>query len=387
MNGTNYTTLMAHLTDVPDPRGKQGRQYEWVFILTVLCGALISGSRSVRGMAQWAWLHMEEIVAAVKPVRLKVPSASTLYRALRKVDITELEGRISAYIAELDAADRVTGEVQGRDGAGLRGQSIDGKEVRMASKQGAPLMLVSLVRHESGAVLAQKAVSRKTNEITVAPALLAGRDLTGTVTTMDALLTQREIAQQIVEQGGDYLMVVKGNQPSLHEAISLLFESPPVPARAKEVLRYTYTTGDHGRIDRRTLESSTALNHYLDWPGVAQVLRRTRRSRQVTTDERSEHVTYGITSLARQRALPEQIESLWRAHWTIENRLHYVRDESMGEDRSTLRSDNAPHAMAALRNAILALLRFEGWSNIPDGFRFFNASVHKSLIAIGALET
>ncbi len=387
MNGTNYTTLMAHLADVPDPRGRRGRQHEWVFILTVLCGALISGNRNVRGMAQWAWLHMEGIVAAVKPERLRVPSASTLYRALRKVEIAELKGRIRAYTAEIDAADRMRGAVQGGDGAWLRGQSIDGKEVRIASKQGAPLMLVSLVRYESGMVLAQEAVSRKTNEIPVAPALLAGRDLTGTVTTMDALLTQREIAQQIVEQGGDYLMVVKGNQPSLYEAISFLFECPPVPARAQEILRYTYTTGDHGRIDRRTLESSTALNHYLDWPGVAQVLRRTRRSRKVATGELTEQVTYGITSLSRSRALPKQIEALWRAHWTIENRLYYVRDESMGEDRSTLRSDNAPHALAALRNASLALLRFEGWSNIPDGSRFFNASVHKSLIAIGALET
>ena len=148
---------------------------------------------------------------------------------------------------------------------------MDGKEVRGAGKQGKPLMLVSLVRHESAAVLAQQAVDRKTNEITVAPELLADRDLTGTVTTMDALLTQRQIAEQILAQHGDYLMVVKRNQPSLHEAIEFLFTSPPLAASPDEYLRHAYTDPGHGRIDTYTLESSTALNDYLDWPQVGQV--------------------------------------------------------------------------------------------------------------------
>ena len=120
---------------------------------------------------------------------------------------------------------------------------------------------------------------------------------------------------------------------------------------------------------------------------MAQVLRRTRRSIEVTTGEISHHVTYGITSIDRKSALPKQLEILWRARWTIENKIHYVRDESMGEDRSTIRSDNAPHAMAIFRNAIITLLRYHGWSNIPDGFRYFEASLQESLIAIGAMET
>ena len=221
----------------------------------------------------------------------------------------------------------------------------------------------------------------------MAPDLLAGRDLTGTVTTMDALLTQRQIAEQILAQNGDYLMGVKGNQPSLHEAIELLFSSPPVPASDGEYLRHSYTNDGHGRIETRTLESSTALNDYLDWPGLGQVVRRTRRSISAKTGEISQHVTYAVTSLDRRRALPKQIKAIWRAHWTIENRLHYVRDESMGEDRSTLRSDKAPHAIATLRNAVLTLLRYEGWTNVRDAFRYFNASVQYPLKIIGALET
>jgi predicted transposase YbfD/YdcC len=387
MNQVNYTTLIEKLADMPDPRSKRGRRYEWLFILTILCGALLRGQKSVWGMAQWAFLHGQEILAVLQPRRRMVPSAATLYRTLRAIDVDELEERLSEYSAAIDCDDRVMGAVAGPQQGSVRGQAIDGKEVRGAGKQGAPLSLVSLVRHESAVVLAQQAVEQKTNEITAAPVLLAGRNLQGTVTTMDALLTQQEIAAQILAQGGDYLMVVKRNQPTLFEAIEVLFDSPPIPASADEYLRYTYTNPGHGRIETRILESSTALNDYLKWPGLAQVLRRTRRVVEVKTGEISEHVTFAMTSLARTQAWPQQLEALWRAHWTIENRLHYVRNESMGEDRSTLRSGNAPHALAALRNAILALLRYEGWSNIPDAFRYFAASVHKSLQIIGALET
>ena len=136
---------------------------------------------------------------------------------------------LSHYTTAIDNDDGVSVVVTGPNRHRLRGQSVDGKEVRGATKQGAPLTLVSLVRHESATLLAQLCVARKTNEITVVPDLLDGRNLTGTVTTMDALSTQRDIAQQILDQNGDYLMVVKSNQPTLYEAIQLLFASPPIP--------------------------------------------------------------------------------------------------------------------------------------------------------------
>lgn len=110
---------------------------------------------------------------------------------------------------------------------GWRGQAIDGKELRGVRAHGESLQLVSLVQHANAVVVAQVPVANKSNEITAAPQLLAGRDLTGTVTTTDALHTQRQFAQQIRAQNGHYLMVVKENQPALYDAIELLFECPP----------------------------------------------------------------------------------------------------------------------------------------------------------------
>lgn len=387
MNPTNYTKLTEYLKEIPDPRSSRGQSHVWIYVLTIVCLGLLSGETSIRGIVQWAYNNREELLAELKPKRMRVPSASTLYRAVRNISLEKLEEQVARYTQSLDENDKSVGKIETLSGKEIRGQSVDGKTVRGASKRGNPCHLVSVVRHDYGTVLSQEKVDVKTNEITVVPQVLSEVSLEGTVTTMDALLTQRKIAQQIVDAGGDYLMVVKMNQPTLYESIKMVFDSPPIPVDPDEFLSFTYSEKGHGRIETRTLESTIALTSYLDWPGNAQVMRRTRRAIDTTTGEVSNEVHYGITSVDRTHAFPKQLEQLWRAHWTIENRVHYVRDVSMGEDSSSLRSDNAPQAMAAFRNAILSLLRFEGWNIIPDAFRFFSANLPKSVQIIGALET
>jgi hypothetical protein len=127
----------------------------------------------------------------------------------------------------LDDADPTLLHVAMCDGQVFRGQAVDGKDVRGASADGTHTFVASLVRHDSAYVLNQMTVIVKTNEITVVLALLAGRDLTATVTTMNALLTQRHLAQQIVEKNGHYLMIIKKNQPTLYWAADLVFREPP----------------------------------------------------------------------------------------------------------------------------------------------------------------
>ena len=172
-------------------------------LLTILCAALASGHRSVHAIAQWTQEHAAELVEQLQPKRHRLPSAATLYRAVRSINVAVLEDQLAHYAPSLEA-----GSVRSRSGdksactGQLIGQSIDGKEVRGARAHGHPVCLVSLVRHDSGVVLEQRAVDQKSNEIKAVPHLLQGQDLRGTVTTMDALLTQRAIAQQIVGGGG-----------------------------------------------------------------------------------------------------------------------------------------------------------------------------------------
>ena len=112
-------------------------------------------------------------------------------------------------------------------------------------------------------------------------------------------------------------------------------------------------------------------------------MRRTYHAVDLRTGEVVHQVTYGITSLSRTRALPKHIAALRRAHWTIENRDHYVRDETFGEDRCQLHSGHSAQALAALRNAVLNVLRYQGWSSIPAALRRYGASLQKALTLLG----
>lgn len=415
MDSSQYTNLLEALIQVPDPRKAKGKQYEWRIVLAALCAAIASGQRSVRAIAQWVQEHEAELIQQLRPTKQRLPSAATLYRVLRAVDAQTVESHLSrlapfAPYSSSEGEDHQATKSQtchvrqmkhkhprkpkhrGQDKRRLRlvGQSIDGKELRGARAHGRPICLVSLVRHGTGIVLGQRAVERKSNEIKAVPPLLQEQDLRGTVTTMDALLTQRAIAQQIVSGGGHYLMSVKANQPQLCLATAELFADPPWLACEQQAnyRRYSKVEKGHGRVEKRTLESSPALREYmqeyLHWPSGEQVMRRTCRRVILKTGEVSEEVKYGVTSLRWEEADAEELEGLWRGHWTIENRVHYVRDVTIGEDANHTRVGNAPQVLAALRNAILNLIRAKGWTNIADGIRHYAAFPHRALSLISS---
>ena len=192
----------------------------------------------------------------------------------------------------------------------------------------------------------------------VAPELLKGVSLQGKVVTGDALYSQRKLVQQIRDAGGHYLVVVKKNQLTLYQDIELLFAQPP----EDEVFASAETQNRHGdRREIRRLWASTALRGYLDWPGVEQVCKVERISE--SKENRTEQVRYVITDLGTEVS-PEDLMRHVRGHWGIENRLHYVRDVTFGEDASQVRKQAAPEVMAALRNVTIGILRKAGWQNI-----------------------
>ena len=191
--------------------------------------------------------------------------------------------------------------------------------------------MVAAYAGESGLVLGQKGVrgDGKESELGLATSLLAQLELEGRVVAGDALYAHWELSLRVLEQGGDYFWALKDNQPGVKEAVSLLFEQPPWG----ESFAYACQEGRHGdRWERRRLWASTALNDYLDWPGLGQVccLERTRWRKGRETVERA----YAITSLTPERADAALLLVIWREHWGIENRLHWVRDVVFGEDQS-----------------------------------------------------
>jgi predicted transposase YbfD/YdcC len=377
-------TLVPYLKAVPDMRHARGKQYELWVLLTILSVALLSGQKTVWGIVHWALLHAGELIAHLELPKKRLPSCSTFYMTLHTIGIEGLEGKIAEMGTAMEKENRASETLRGADGAPLRGMATDGKDLRGARAHGDQTFLVSLVGHGDGLVLGQERVDVKTNEITVVPKLLAGRDLRGVVVTMDALLAQRAIAQQILDQGGDYLMVVKKNQPQLWANIDLLFQSPPLCPDEEDRTTLVLHNKSHGRRERRTLETSAQLSAYLGWPGAAQVMRRTYHAVDLRTGEITHEVVYGITSLSRGRAKTKHLAALWRGHWTIENRDHYVRDETFGEDRCQLHVGHSAQALAALRNAVLNVLRYQGWSSVPAAMRRYGASLHQALQVLGA---
>jgi predicted transposase YbfD/YdcC len=251
--------------------------------------------------------------------------------------------------------------------------------LRGSRKRGAvDTHLLSAVSQRLGVVLGQVAVADKTNEIPTAPELLAQLVLTGRVVTVDALLTQTALAETILAQGGDYLMVVKDNQPTLAADLATLFADPDAPVtQAEEAALHG------GQCACRRLLASTELVGYVRWPGVQQVLAMERTVVHKRTGEVRREWAYAVTSLPPARATPAQLLTLWREHWAIENKLHYVRDVTFAEDRAATWKDRIPQVMAALRNAAIGLARLDGQTNIAAACRHYAAQPASALLALG----
>jgi predicted transposase YbfD/YdcC len=214
-------------------------------------------------------------------------------------------------------------------------------------------------------------------ELAAAPGLLAALPLGGRLVTGDALYCQAALCRQIREQAGDDLVVVKANQPDLLWAVRTLFAAPP----PGEAFATAVDWGQHGdRVERRQVWASAALTGYLDWPGAQQVLCVERRCLRRGTWTRE--VRYAITSLGPGVTAAALLGHV-RRHWAIENRLHWVRDVTMGEDACRVRSGAAPQILAALRNTALALARRAGWTNIAEALRHYAWRPGAALAVLG----
>ena len=168
---------------------------------------------------------------------------------------------------------------------------------------------------------------------------------------------------------------MKDNQPTLKQDIKDIWESE-APAQAVQ------TNKHGGRVERRLLWVSGLLAGYSDWPHLAQVCRLERTTHEKKGIRRE--LAYAVTSLSSEEATPNQLLNLWRGHWGIENRIHWVRDVTMDEDRSQVRTGAAPQIMAALRNLTIGLLRMAGEPNIAAALRRNATSPIHPLTLIGA---
>lgn len=343
--------LLASLTHVPDPRDPRGVRHPAAVILAVTISAVLAGARSFVAIGEWVADQSDHVLTVLGAGDRDVPSESAIRRLLTRLDPDLLDSALGGWMWTR------TAQVGGRRVIALDGKTVRGARRRGAGHDSAP-HLVAAFDHTAGTVLGQLAVSAKSNEIPAVRTLLGSFDLTGAVVTLDAMHTQNDTAKVITTAGADYVFTVKSNQPRLHRACKKL-PWANVPAHS------TVDTG-HGRRARRTIKV-LAMPAWIEFPGAVQIaqIRRT-----VTRQGRkSVEVVYVITSADHRDAPPATLASWVQGHWGIENQLHWVRDVTYDEDRSQIRTGNAPQVMAAIRNAAISLLRLAGWTNIAAALR------------------
>ena len=363
------------LAAISDPRQARGRRHSLVALLALVCVATLCGYRSYSAMAEWGRNYGREVLRALGFSHPTPPCAATLHRVLRRLDPQAVEAALGRWAEEVLAALPPVPPQQ-------EALALDGKTLRGSRKQGAPgTHLLSALAHRVGLTVAQEAVEDKTNEIGAVQAVLDNLILAGRVVTVDALLTQRAVAQAIVERGGHYVLVAKDNQPHLRQDIAGLLATP-APLAAP--LRHAQTVDKgHGRIERRRLTTRALLPGDCDWPGAQQVFRVERRVIGMKTGEVHTEVLAGLTSRPAEAATPQQVLGFLRDYWRIENQSHWVRDVTFDEDRSQVRCGAIPEVMAAFRTTAIGLLRVAGETNIAAACRRCAAQPWRALALIG----
>lgn len=346
-------TLLSVLGKVPDPRDPRGVRYPLAGVLAVAVCAVLAGARSFAAIGDWALDLGTDQLDRLGLER--APVESTMRKLFTRMDAVALDSQLA-----------VLGWCRTRLVEGRRVIAIDGKTVRGArtATTTAPHLIAAL-DHATGVVLGQNAVTAKSNEIPAVRDLLAGFDpaeLHGCVITLDAMHTQDDTAKAILAAGADYVFTVKANRPTLLKALKALpWKSVPVGS--------TSTQHGHGRRATRTIKviDVPALPGWPEFHSIAQVaqLRRTVKR----SGKRTVEVVYLITSATHHPAPPVVLATWVQDHWSIENRLHHVRDVTFDEDRSQVRTGRAPHVMASLRNTAIGILRLAGWDNIAAALR------------------
>ena len=367
-------SLVDELARIPDVRKARGKRHPLEAMLALACVALLCGYQTPLAISEWACNYGLEYLFRFGFTRKHPPGQATWYRVLGSIDWRALERTLSGWV------ERVLASVD--CGSEWEGVALDGKTLRGSKKQGArDVHLLSALSHRLALTLTQVAVSDKTNEISAVHDLLVELVTRGRVFTADALLTQRDIAQQILDGQGEYVFVVKQNQPTLYEDIAYMLGGPLRPGFVTEVVERT--NQGHGRVERRRLTTSTALNDHVDWPGVQQVFCLERIFIYKKTGEVTLKTVYGITSLTPDEASAEQLLALSRQHWHIENKSHWVRDVTFDEDRSQVRQGNLPHVLATLRNTVISILRATGATNTAKALRDYAARPDEAVALIG----
>ena len=351
MGNWEGATIMDYFESLDDPRVDRGKRHKLVDLIAIAICAVICGADS------WVYVEMfgkskEAWFRTFLELPHGIPSHDTFGDVFSRLDAEQFQERFMGWTQAV--ADLLPGEVVAIDGKTVR-RSHDGAVGRRA------IHLVSAWASANTLTLGQVKTEEKSNEITAIPRLLAMLELTGCIVTIDAMGCQREIAQQIVDDGADYVLAVKENQGQLHEDIRDLFEGAAALGFDGVPYDYAHTVNKgHGRVEKRECWAITEtdcldyINPHRQWPQLSAAIKVV--GHRDTAEGTISQPRYYISS----RAAPsERLLDAIRGHWSIENSLHWTLDVTFREDQCRVRKDHGPQNLATLRQISHNLLKNE----------------------------
>jgi predicted transposase YbfD/YdcC len=347
MHAVKGLSIARHFRSLEDPRIERTKKHLLLDIITLTICAVIAGAEGWEdvedyGKEKYEWLKTFLALPA------GIPSHDTISRVFRRLKPEQFEQCLVGWLMALS------------DALGVEHIAIDGKTLRRSFDRASAanaLHLVSAWSVKNSLTLGQVAVDEKSNEITAIPALLRLLELKGAIVTIDAMGCQKEIAAQIVNEGGDYVLAVKENHPKLHEALVQHFERlHDTDFQDGTCHRHNTVERAHGREEERfyytTSVPASLAEHQPGWTGLAsvgQVITVTQREGRETSD-----VRYYISSLDPR---VKRFAEVTRGHWGIENSLHWVLDVTFNEDQSRIRKDHGQRNFACLRRFTTSLIK------------------------------
>lgn len=368
-------SLVDCFKDMPDPRRVEDCLHSLfdifvISILAVICNAETWNDIEEFGNARKAWFQ--------KFLELKngIPSHDTFNRVFSRINTQEFQKRFIEWVASV-------AQVVSRDIIPIDGKTARGSKPR--NKLGKALHMVSAWSHENRLVLGQQKVADKSNEITAIPELLNLLEVKNCIITIDAMGTQKEIAEKIIDAGADYVLALKENHKNLHNDVNLYFDTevasqPKSKLKASGIYHRTIEKG-HGRIETREyykVDDIEWMSQKNDWKGLTSI-GMVISSREEIGKEKTQNTRYFIMSKING---VEEFAKAVRGHWAIENELHWCLDVAFREDENQTSKDNAPESLNMFRKIALNLLKLEVSTKASLRGKRFKAAVDDKYLDI-----
>lgn len=337
-------------SELQDYRRAEGQRHPFINLIVISVSAVIANAESESDIAEYA-LAKQEWLARFLDMKYGVPSEPTFRRFLSLVDSEQLEKCFIEFTKNLSM------EIKGKHIA------IDGKTICSSydrAKGQSAIHMLSALATEYGLTLAQIKTEDKSNEITVIPKLIDMINIEDTVVSMDAMGTQKVIAEKIIDKKGDYVLALKSNHPTFYEEVEDFFQqSIKSDFNHVETERRKIIEKGHGRIEEREYyvcnSDYDCLSEVGKWKGIKSIIYTTTKRQEILEGRTSTEIRFFISSLSMNDT--DKITNAIRSHWGIENSLHYVLDVTFNEDDSRIRAKHAAENFSVLRRLALNMIR------------------------------